>query len=297
MHKPSARNSVSIIGAGKVAHSLVPALFNAGYPVLSVISSDKKKADRLAEKYPVIISSDLPADLYPRSSLIFLTVPDSEIEAAAKKISETHLSFSGKIFIHCSGAYNISLLEHLKKKGASTASFHIMQTFSSLKKVSIRGCTAAIETNETSVFNKLKKLADKLGLISFRINQKEKVYYHLAGVFASNFLAGNLYNAELLLSYIKDDKPDMLIMIEKIIKTTLLNVKKKGAVKAISGPVERGDLLTIKKHIEALKQKNPFLLKNYILQSINLLQALENEKGKLTDQQQRIRVFLYSLKY
>lgn len=297
MYNPSAQNSVSIIGAGKVAHSLVPAILNAGYKVLSVVSSDKGDANKLSKKYPINISSDLLADIHPQSNLIFLTVPDSEIEATAKKISKLHFSFNKKIFIHCSGAYDISLLENLKKKGASTGSFHIMQTFPSLKKVSIRGCTAAIEANEITVFNKLKKLADKLGLTSFRINQKEKVYYHLAGVFASNFLAGNLYCAELLLSYIKDGNPDMLIMMEKIIRTTILNAKKKGAVKAISGPVERGDLLTIKRHIEALKQQNPFLLKNYILQSINLLQALENEVGKLTDHQQRIREFLYSLKY
>ena len=127
-----------------------------------------------------------------------------------------------------------------------------------------------------------------------------KILYHLAGVYASNFLAGNLFVSEKML--MQNNIPEKMFfnILSSTINSTLNNVNKVGPAKALSGPVERGDIHTIKNHISTLKKMikkpdgNYFLLqlKNYIVQSINLLSLVEEKQGKLRDIHLQIKKIL-----
>ena len=74
--------------------------------------------------------------------------------------------------------------------------FHIMQTFPSKRIVKLNGCFAAIETQSKSAQKFLIELADRLELHVLSLSSNQKVNYHLAGVFASNFLISNLFLAD-----------------------------------------------------------------------------------------------------
>ena len=288
-------SQIAIIGAGKVAYSLTYALIKANYKVSSVISKNKASAEKLAKKFKISFNSNNLKLLSKEKKIFFLTIPDNQIEKTAQKFSKLNLDFMNSLFIHVSGALDISELKSLKKKKAGVASFHIMQTFPSSKVVDIAGCTVAIEAEEKVVKDFLNKLAFDLRLKPFLLKSDNKVYYHLAGVFASNFLVGNLFSSEKIFQITEAEKIDFFSVINSTVNSTLSNIRGVGPAKALSGPVERGDFETIEKHLKALKKKNKLLYRSYIIQSLNLLEVVKEKNGKLNEGQKEIKSLLFSL--
>ena len=294
------KTKITIIGAGRIAYSLTSALLKGGYIVDTIISRRINSAKALAEKFGLKKYADDINLISKSENVFFLTVPDSEIKKTAAQLSKLKLNFRSSYFIHFSGAEDISVLAPLKAKGGKTGSLHLMQTFPSKKIVNIKNVNSAIETNDDSVYNFLAQLCSDLKLIPFRIDSKDKAYYHLAGVYASNFLAGNLFNAQKLLSLNSIDDQKYFDILSSTIHSTLQNIKTVGPAKALSGPVDRGDIKTIKKHISSLKKKSKNSkgnymsspLKNYIIQSLNLINLVEEKHGELNKSHQEIRKLL-----
>ena len=289
--------NVIIIGAGKIAYSLVPALQKSGYNVPIIISKNIESAKRLAGKFKISHYADKFEKMDSKSGIVLLCVPDNQIKIVAKELSKLKLYFRNFIFVHLSGALDISCLDPLKKRKGQTASLHIMQTFPSKRTVSIKSCYAAVETGSNAVEKTLFDLAKYISLKPFRLKSNAKTFYHLAGVFASNFLVGNLFSAETAFNKTGNKNIDFFEMISPIIFSTLSNIKKSGTVNALSGPVERGDIQTIKKHLAVLKKnaaktKNNSLLLSYIAQSLNLLEVAEKKDGCKNENYKRIKELL-----
>jgi len=283
---------ISLIGAGKIAYSLLAAL-NKKYPVKAIISKNISSAKKLAYKFSIPVYADDLSKIPSDCDIIFFAIPDDQILLAAEKLSKLRINFSKKLFVHFSGSENISALKSLKKKGASVASFHIMQTFPSKKLVNIAGCNAAIESENKKNREILFSLAASLGLKPFAINSDEKVSYHLSGVFASNFLVGNIFCAENIFG--QRSGANIFNMVEPIINSTLNNIKKNKAVKSLSGPIERGDLKTVKAHLKSLSGRNKKLYKlSYISQSLILIQIAQKKFGGLSPDHIRIKKILES---
>ncbi len=196
-------------------------------------------------------------------------------------MSKLKLNFKNSLFIHFSGSEDISALKALHDKKANAAAFHIMQTFPSKKTVDIKNCYAAIEIKAKPVELFLNKLAVDLKLNPVEIDSNKKTLYHLAGVFASNFFTGNLYTSEFLLNKCTGNDINAQELLKPIINSTLLNIKNNGASGALSGPVQRGDIKTIKKHLsEIILLKNRELKLSYITQSLNLLNLIKDDDMK-----------------
>lgn len=279
-------NNIAIIGAGKFAYSLTSALVNSGVNVNCIISRSINSARNLAEQFGIKLFSDKLTDIPEETFLYFITVPDSEIENTAVRLAELDTARQDKMYVHCSGALDSSLLEILRSKHASVGSFHVMQTFPSRQVVEINGSYASVESDDEKCAEFLFDLAEKLKLKAFRLNRTEKTAYHLAGVFASNFLIGNIFSA----SKIFNGRHNTFDILEPIINSTLANIKKNGAAEALSGPVDRGDIETIKKHLAVISDSN--LLASYIAQSNILLRAAEEKYSGLTENQKKIKELL-----
>ncbi len=294
----SKRSNITIIGAGKIAYSLVHALTKNGYKINLIISNNLISAKKLSGKFFINNYSDNLAVLDSKSKIIFLAIPDNQIEITAKKIVRLKTNIRGSLIIHLSGAETISKLSSLMKKGALTGSFHIMQTFPSRRIVKIENCYSAIETDNKYVRKFLFKLSKDLKLKPFKLNSNDKTLYHLAGVFASNFLVGNIFNAENIFNIKKNNNYNNFDFLSPIIKSTLDNINKLGSSKALSGPIERGDLSTIKKHIHTLKRINKnnrninSVVLNYMIQSFNLLNVVQSKYKKLNKKHLELQEYL-----
>ena len=294
------KNKIAVIGAGKLAHSLTSALLNAGYPVQSVISRKLSSAKSLAKKFSIPDFSSsiqkIPADV----KIYFITVPDGEIQKVAKNLSKLKRDFSNSICVHFSGVENINALHSLVRKDCAVGSLHIIRPFPSKNIVDLRNFPASIETKDKHVNNFLIQLCKKLKLKPHSINSDEKIFHHLAAVHSSNFLVGNLFNA----FYLIDSNNDLpKVILRQTTQTALENAFKLSPAKALSGPIDRGDIYTIKKHIDALdsrikqaksKEKLTLLKKNYIFQSLALLEVVKAKYGRLNKNHLKIKNLLKS---
>lgn len=291
---------IALIGAGRISYSLTSALLKGGYNVDTIISKHSDSARVLAGKFGIKNHSDDLRYISQKVKVFFLAVPDSEIEKTANQLSKLNLNFKQSMFIHLSGAENINVLKPLKIKGSKTASIHLMQTFPSKKVVQLKNVHVAIETDDDSFYKYLLQLSNKLNLIPFRIDSKNKSYYHLAGVFASNFLTGNLHYSKELLSLNNIEQDKFFNILSSTINSTLRNIKNVGPANALSGPVDRGDVKTIKNHLSSLKNLNnklsgnsgSMLLKNYIVQSMLLINLAEKKHGQLSRSHRVIKELL-----
>ena len=289
----SLKSEIAIIGAGRVSYSLVNALVKSGFKVSLIISKSLSSAKNLATKFRIKnYSSDLNYLSYD-VKIFFLAVPDSQIPSVAQKITKLSLDYKNSIFIHLSGAEDISLLNTLKKKGAYTGSFHIMQTFPERRINNLQDSYAAIETNSKKAGNFLFTLGKKLSLHPFKISSEKKIYYHLAGVYSSNFLVANQFYAEKLFSKTNSSAIYKKIFMP-ITEMTLKNIKAKGILNAVSGPVERGDVETVKRHLKVLRLDKT-LKKNYISQSLILIELIKKRDKKLSARHRKLEKFLKSL--
>ncbi|WP_425364870.1 DUF2520 domain-containing protein [Ilyobacter polytropus] len=118
---------------------------------------------------------------------------------------------------------------------------------------------------------KFKYFLEKLPNNKFAISPDKKVNYHLAGVFASNLLISVIHRAieNIEKSGLEAGKEIIFPIIEK----TIENIKEKGTSRSITGPLERGDIDTILKHLEV---QHGVEKKLYKAASLELLEILKD---------------------
>ena len=241
------KHKIAIIGAGKLAFSLTPAIIKSGYDIQCVVSRKLSSAKSLASKYSIPNYSNLLKKIPAEVNVFFLTVPDGEIKNAADTLSKIKKDFKNSICIHFSGVENISVLKSLEKKGCETGSLHIITPFPSKNIVDIRNSPASIETESRQAKAFLLQLCRKLKLKPHFISSDEKVFHHIAAVHSSNFLVGNMFNAFTLIST-KSKYPKAIR--GKTSQSALDNVFKLSPARALSGPIDRGDIYTVRKHLD-----------------------------------------------
>ncbi|HSW53566.1 MAG TPA: DUF2520 domain-containing protein [Ignavibacteriaceae bacterium] len=291
------KHKIAIIGAGKLAYSFSSALVKSGYSVQSIVSRKLNSAKSLAKQFSIPHYSNSLKKIPAEVNVFFLTVPDGEIENTAEALSKVKKDFAGCVCIHFSGVENISALKSLQRKGCSTGSLHIIRPFPSKNIVDIKNSPASVETEDKEAKLFLMQLCRKLKLKPHFISSDEKVFHHIAAVHSSNFLVGNLFNAFSLISS-KNKYPKSIL--SKTTQSVLNNVFKLSPAKALSGPIDRGDIYTIRKHLDALEAEIKktesrhliLLRKNYIIQSLSLLEVVKAKYGELSGKHLQIKKLL-----
>ena len=290
------KSEIIFIGAGRVAHTLIPLFIEKNYSIGGLISRNISSASSLAKQNKISFYSDKISKIPEHFRIFFIVVPDNEISGVAEKLASVNLNFKNSLFIHTSGSESSKALKAVEKKGGITASFHIMQTFHSLKKTDVKNCFAAVETDYLQAKRFLFSVSKSFGLNVFTLNKEDKVYYHLTGVFISNFLNANFFSAEELMDKIALKDKNKFRIFEPIINRTLFNINDSGAGSSLTGPVRRGDYVTIKKHISALKKMKSadkkLLLQSYISQSLILLEIVKKQQKKLSSGQKELKKIL-----
>lgn len=291
------KEGIVIIGAGKLAYSLTSALIKSGFNIQCVISRKLNSAKLLSKKFSIPHYTDSLNKIPKNIKLFFLTVPDGEIKKVSTKLSKLKRNFSDCICIHFSGVENIYALKSLEQKGCATGSLHIIRPFPSKNIVDIEYFPASIEAEDKRSKVFLNHLCRKLKLKPHNISSDDKVFHHLAAVHSSNFLVGNLFNAFLLITSKHSAQKGIL---RNTTQSALDNVFNLSPAKALSGPIDRGDIYTIKKHIDSFdaiirKTKNgrlKLLRTNYIIQSLLLLEVVKAKYGKLSKNHLKIEKYL-----
>jgi len=272
----------SVIGAGRVGTALALALCRKGLELKYLADRSPARA-RKARK--LIGQGRATGDnrLAARSAgLVFICVPDDLIPEVVKEISEVELS--GKYIFHTSGALSSDLLQPLARKGARVASFHPAQTFA--EEVSepgiFKGIYIGLEGQPEAV-ELGKMLAARLGAQALLLSAAEKPLYHLALSISSNFLVTLLSEVKELLKTAGLEESAVLEILTPLLNKTLQNVKNLGIDSSLTGPVVRGDLKTVEKHL-AITAGSPGLDKVYRAMALEALRLAEKRglsRGKI----------------
>ena len=248
-----AKPRIAIVGVGRLGSSLAVALRRAGYQVSELVgrsgSRSAGKARRLARKLDARFS--LPQAAHLDAEVIWFCVPDREISSSARSLAGRG-SWQGKAAFHSSGALTSAELGALERQGARVASVHPLMSFVRGVVPSLEGVPFALEGNPGAL-KVAKEIVRNLGGIAFRIPAKNKVAYHAWGAFASPLAIALFLTAERVAAAAGIPPREARRRMLPILRQTLENYCRWGGAAALSGPLVRGDLEILGKHLEALK--------------------------------------------
>lgn len=241
--------SFSIIGAGRVGIALAAALISRRRHLKVIADSSLKKARRARKILGQGMATDNPARAVRRSELIFICVPDSQIEKVVEQLGPSDVK--NKYIFHTSGALSSRLLAPLAEAGARVGSFHPIQTFASEvpDKDIFKGIFIGLEGQPEAIEMGVE-LARALKSQVILLAPEDKPAYHLACSISSNFLVVLLSEIKDIMRTIGLDERATLDVLTPLLNKTLHNVKKLGIEESLTGPVVRGDVETVKKHLE-----------------------------------------------
>jgi predicted short-subunit dehydrogenase-like oxidoreductase (DUF2520 family) len=279
MNKPG----FAIVGCGRLGTALALHLTRAGYPLTGLLSKSPVSAEQTA----AIVGTDKFGvgawDLTRIADVIFITTPDGAISETCTTLAENKAIQRGAVVLHCSGAHPSTILSDAQKAGALIGSMHPLQSFAS-KTVAgnpFENIIISIEGNEKAV-TIAKVMAESLGAICMTIPTEAKTLYHASAVVASNYLVTLMDLAFSLMGTAGICSTDAYRMLKPLIWGTLSNIEKVGIPEALTGPIARGDVETVERHLKAMSEKTPEYMALYKilgLYTVNIAKA----KGTLPD--------------
>ena len=287
------RPTVGFIGAGALGTTLALALSAAGWNVEAVASRSYASALRLARLISGCSAENEPQAVVDRCRIVFLTVPDDVITQVASSLDWP----ANRGVAHCSGAGTTELLSPAATAGALCGSFHPLQTFTSLltnkdasvlpavAQARLEGVTFAVEGSGW-LRETLDAMASDLGGRTIEIEPADRPLYHASAVMSCGAIVALLRSAASLWQKMGVDEETAFRSIIPLARATLENAAALGPEAAVTGPVVRGDVATLRRHLAALQARAPEVLPLYIeltRASIPLASALGGEKLRELD--------------
>jgi predicted short-subunit dehydrogenase-like oxidoreductase (DUF2520 family) len=247
------REKVSIIGGGRLGRALGFLLARAGYRIRGVAclqSAEAEEAVRfIGDGAPFADSVAALMD----SRIVLITIPDDAIAPLARSLAEAPVSWKSRLVLHCSGFLTSRVLAPLARLGASVATAHPLQTIANPREgvCALRKCWFGIEGDE-SALPAVESMIDHIGSRCQRIDPRHKVLYHASAVMASNYLVAltSLCVDLLIQAGVPADRGGELLA--PLIDGAMDNIKQLGHRKSLTGPISRGDVATVRGHLEAL---------------------------------------------
>ena len=255
--------SVVLLGAGKVATHLAPALVQAGYSLVQVWSRTEASARTLAEPLGVAYTNELAA-VVADADIYIACVTDGALPEVAKEIvAHVQRSSHSPLFLHTAGSVPMDIWREV-----GTMHYGILyplQTFSKERTVNMHEVSLFIEASDDDAMVKIEALAHRLSDRVFYADSKRRARLHIAAVFACNFTNAMYGVAHRLLD--ADNIPFEVLL--PLIDETSVKVHTLAPHEAQTGPAVRGDMNVMQRHLEALAEDKELqtmyeLISNYI---------------------------------
>ncbi len=254
----------AIIGCGKVGMTLGKHLAQAGYRPAGFFSRRAEAAEHAARLAGVANAYfDTPCAAARQADIVFITTPDQAIEPVCREIAEKRGFHERAIVFHCSGALSSTILSSARSCGASVGSLHPLQSFAAEHPGNpFNGIMMAVEGDDAAVLI-AKKIAADLSAQPFIISTEGKIFYHAAAVAASNYLVTLMELSFQLMVASRVPESEAFAVLKPLIQGTLANIETIGIPDALTGPVARGDIEIVEKHLSAIRRLSPDLAARY----------------------------------
>ncbi len=255
----------SIIGCGRVGTHLAVFLEKSGLIPAGFSSKSLTSAQKTCRTVGKGLVVPAPEDAAKMADMVFLTTPDMEIESVCETIAQKGGFSRNHTVFHLSGALGSDILSAAKKAGAATGSIHPLQAFVPYQPGQdspFMGIHMGIEGDETAVCQG-QKIVTALGGTPFVMPTSAKVLYHAAAVTASNYLVPLVHASLQMMQKTGLNAVQAYHLLEPLIHGSLENIKTKGAINALTGPIARGDFPIVEGHLKHMEEQYPEFVELY----------------------------------
>ena len=248
----NSNEQIVVVGAGKMGKTILrsfPSSIAGIVTTQSVISLVKDGFSSL-RRYSAIKEVS-PEEL----TLLWLAVPDDQIEIVVEKAAELRGEWSGTLVIHSSGATSIEALSGLQALGAEVAAVHpnLMLTGAApFPQSAVWGVTSS-----SNAYTRILQLLQGFNPVLIEVDDQKRSLYHAGATVAANY-SMTLFSLGIEL-YKRAGIPDDLAVriVHEFIVSSVERVATVGIKKGLTGPVQRGDEKTLREHIEAIGAELP----------------------------------------
>ncbi len=190
-----------------------------------------------------------------KANCILICTPDDLIKKVCEELFlKGKAAGEGKTFIHFSGLKGLDVLDSAKSSGASVCCIHPMKSFANYldSANSIKGTLFGVtyDKKDKRAAFAIKEILGFLQGKSVYIENSTKAVYHACACMASNYLVGLLNIVEKMGKEIGIEPEIFMEGILNLSQGTIDNIKKLGTHNSLTGPIARGDVGTVKNHIE-----------------------------------------------
>lgn len=258
--------SALVIGAGRAGGSFARTLARArvATSVLSKRRHPKTKEIRF-------ISG--PIDSVADFDLIVIATPDSIVGAVAAELPATPGDRRATV-VHLAGALGLDTLEAARDKGFRTGSMHPLQSIAT-PDTSLEGCPTGIAGSAAGTRKDLVALAKRLGLVPLTPNDA-RAAYHAAACVSGNYVQVLVEAALRLFEDAGLSRKDAIRAIERLSTSALRNSIERGPAPGLTGPIARGDVDTVIRHLEAIRDPD---VKGLYVAAGKIAAQLANQRG------------------
>jgi predicted short-subunit dehydrogenase-like oxidoreductase (DUF2520 family) len=246
-------HSLAVLGPGKVGTAVAVAAHRAGVAEIYLGGRDQDKVEAAAKLVPGAKAWRI-AEAARHADIVLICVSDNEIELVTKQLAQEEAFRKGAVVAHLSGALDSSVLKPAGDLcGAYVASAHPLKTFPSVSAaIDEEPGTHWFLEGDAQAVVKLSQLISRLGDFPHAITSEGKAIYHAASVVACNYLSTLMDTALEMMEQASVDKTVAWSALRPLVYGTLNNIDKMGPEAALTGPIVRGDEVTVEKHMHAL---------------------------------------------
>ncbi|NYI99478.1 putative short-subunit dehydrogenase-like oxidoreductase (DUF2520 family) [Nocardioides thalensis] len=253
--------SIGVIGAGRVGAVLSARLRAAGHPVVAVAGESDASRERAAALLPGVPLMK-PSAVARASDLLLLTVPDDMLPNVVQVLADSGALRAGQVVVHTSGRHGLAVLAPAAAVGARVIALHPAMTFTGTEVDLDRltGCVFGL-TAGAAERGLAEELVAELGGRPTWVPEEMRTLYHAGLAHGANHLVTLVSEAMGLLSAAGVSDPAGTL--RPLLDAALDNALAHGDA-ALTGPIVRGDVKTIRAHLADITANAPDTLPSYV---------------------------------
>lgn len=241
---------VAIIGAGRMGQGLGHAFGRAGYPVVLLSRSHR------ALPSPLVVEVEDWASRLREAQVVLIATPDEAIPAVAARIKGEEAIGPEHAVFHVSGSLDRHAMDTLASTEAALGSFHPLQAIASPERAPdrLRGAYVGIEGDARAV-DVARRMARDLGLVPVEIPPGAKTGYHAGATIVASYTVALMALATGVVE--RAGIPPELAgrLYVPLLRGVTANLSEVDPVDALTGPIMRGDVDTVRAHLAMLGEE------------------------------------------
>lgn len=252
---------VGVVGAGRVGAVLAAGLRAAGHEIVAAAGESDASRGRIAALLPGVPVAK-PSEVARACDLLLLTVPDDMLSNVVTMLSASGAIREGQVVVHTSGRHGLAVLEPAREVGALTLAMHPAMTFAgtAVDLPRLAGCVFGVTAAEADR-TLTEALVDDLGGRAMWVPEDRRTLYHAGLAHGANHLVTLVAEAMEILSAAGAEDP--AATLRPLLTAALDNALEHGDT-ALTGPIVRGDVETVRAHVADLVADAPQTLPSYV---------------------------------